>query len=77
MRTHVDPRLMSRAVYDFPVKYGIRDYSSIQNHFGGLVKAGDILNSVDLMGKVVLITGGNSGLGELESNICDLARETK
>ncbi len=55
---------MTQSVYDFPNKYGIRDYPSIQNHFSNLIKADDVVKDTDLDGKVVIVTGANSGLGE-------------
>lgn len=64
MCVSVDPRLISKAVYDFPVKYGIKNYPSVQNFFRPLVKSSEILKDVDLDRKVVVVTGANSGLGE-------------
>lgn len=60
----VDPRLISKAVYDYPKKYGLKSYTSVQNFFRPLVRSGEILKEVDLDGKVVVVTGANSGLGE-------------
>lgn len=72
MRTFVDPRLITKAVYDFPAIYGIKDYMSIkQPYFSPLVKADDVLKDVDLEGKVVIVTGANSGLGKLKT-FCNL-----
>ncbi len=66
MCTSVDPRLLSKAVYDFPLKYSIKDYTSIKNFFHSLVKADDVMKSVSMEGKVVIVTGANSGLGECD-----------
>ncbi len=63
MCTIVDPRLITKAVYDFPSKYAITDYPSIQNFFRSLVTADEVAKGVDLEGKVVIVTGGNSGIG--------------
>ena len=64
MCTIVDPRLITKAVYDFPSKYAITDYPSIQNYFRPLVKAEEVVKGLDLQGKVAIVTGGNSGIGE-------------
>lgn len=59
---------MSKAVYDFPRRYGIRSYTSIRNVFRSLVKASQIVKDVDLQDKVAIITGANSGLGIVPEN---------
>lgn len=64
MCTFVDPRLISKSVYDFPIRYGIKSYPSIQNFFRSLVKAAEVIKGVELEGRVVIVTGANSGLGE-------------
>ena len=64
VRTHVDPRLLTKSVEDFPKQFGIQQYRSVRNSFNSLVKADKVLNDVNLSDKVVMITGGNSGLGK-------------
>ena len=64
MCVNLDPRLITKTVYDFPEKYGLRDYTSVQHFFRPLAKAGEICKDVDLEGRVVIVTGANSGLGE-------------
>ena len=64
MSTVVDPRILSKVVFDFPARYDIKPYTSIKNMFRPLVKAAHILKSVNLRGKVAVVTGANSGLGK-------------
>ena len=64
MSTIVDPRLLSKIVFDFPVRYDIKPYTSVKNMFRPLVKAAHVLRDVDLHNKVAVVTGANSGLGE-------------
>lgn len=64
MSTVVDPRLLSKIVFDFPVRYDIKPYTSVKNMFRPLVKAAHVLRDVDLHSKVAVVTGANSGLGE-------------
>lgn len=63
VRTSVDPRLITKAVNEFPKRYGISGYRSIRNSFNSLVKADSVLKDVDLSNTVAVVTGGNSGLG--------------
>ncbi len=63
VRSYVDPRLFSKEVDEFPKRFGIQPYCSIRNSFNSLVRADKILNNLDLSDKVVMVTGGNSGLG--------------
>jgi hypothetical protein len=60
----VDPRLISKAVYDYPERYDLKKYTSVQNFFRPLVKAAEILKDMDLDRKVIVVTGASSGLGE-------------
>lgn len=64
MSTAVDPRILSKVVFDFPARYDIKPYTSIKNMFRPLVKAAHILRSIDLCNKVAMVTGANSGLGK-------------
>lgn len=66
MSTTVDPRLLSKVVFDFPVRYDIKPFTSVKNMFRPLVKAAHVIRSVDLHNKVAIVTGANSGLG----NVC-------
>ena len=70
IRTWLDPRLMNRAVYRVPDKYGIEPHASIRNNFRDIVKARKVLEDVDLSDKVVIVTGANSGLGEYNVFAC-------
>ena len=63
MSTIVDPRLLSKVVFDFPKRYDIKSYTSVKNMFRPLVKASHVLRSVDLHNTVAIVTGANSGLG--------------
>ncbi len=65
----MDPRLFSKEVDDFPKRFGIQDYRSIRNSFNSLVRADKVLHDVDLSDKVVIVTGGNTGLGNPPFNI--------
>ena len=64
MSSFLDPRLMNKAVYEFPRVYGINPYTSIRNIFRSLVKAGHVLKDVELQDQVAIVTGANSGLGD-------------
>ena len=63
MSTTVDPRILSKVIFDFPKRYGIKPYTSVKNMFRPLVKAVHVLKDVDLQNKVAVVTGANSGLG--------------
>lgn len=71
--TSVDPRLTNKAVYDRPFKYGIKDHTSVQNFFRPLVTAEEVCKGVNLEGKVVVVTGANSGLGKCLSGLVVLS----
>lgn len=63
MSTFVDPRILTKVVFDFPERYGIKPYTSVRNMFRPLVKAAQVLNGFDLECKIAIVTGANSGLG--------------
>ncbi len=62
LRTWVDPRLMSKSVYDFPGKFGVEPHTSIRSRFQNM-KTKDLLKDIDAAGVVAIVTGANSGLG--------------
>ena len=64
LRTFVDPRLITGAVYDHPDRYGVTFHTSIRNKFRSLARATEVLQDVNLSQKVAIVTGANSGLGE-------------
>ena len=64
LRTLVDPRLITGAVYDHMDRYGVMFHASIRNKFRSLVSATEVLRDVNLNQKVAIVTGANSGLGE-------------
>ena len=70
MSTTVDPRLLSKVVFDFPVRYDIKPFTSVKNMFRPLVKAAHVIRSVDLHNKVAIVTGANSGLGKFCECVC-------
>lgn len=65
MSTSIDPRILSKVVFDFPKRYDIKPYTSVRNMFRPLVKAAHVLKGVDLQDKTAIVTGANSGLGRL------------
>lgn len=60
-------------MYDRPFKYGIKDHTSVQNFFRPLVTAEEVCKGVNLEGKVVVVTGANSGLGKCLVTACNIA----
>lgn len=61
--TKVDPRLLNKMAYDFPEQYGIRSFNPLQHRLKPYSKADDVLENIELQGKVAIVTGANSGLG--------------
>ena len=64
IRSRIDPRLLSSAAYKFPDKYELRPFKSLRHRFKPHVKAREILAQVNLSGKIAIVTGANSGLGQ-------------
>ena len=60
----VDPRLLSRVAYDFPELYGIKSFPAIRHRFRPYVRAETVLKGIELGGKVAIVTGASSGIGE-------------
>ena len=60
----VDPRLLNRTAYDFPELYGIKSFPAIRHRFRPYVKAEAVLKSVELGGKIAIVTGASSGIGK-------------
>jgi WW domain-containing oxidoreductase len=61
--TKIDPRLLSKTAYDYPDEYGIRSFNPLQHRIKPYARASDVLEGVDLKGKVAMVTGASSGLG--------------
>ena len=62
--TKTDPRLLNKTAYDFPEQYGIRCFSPLRKHgIKPYATADEVLKDISLSGKVAIVTGGNSGLG--------------
>ena len=64
VRSRADPRLLSRAAYDFPELYGIKSFPAIRHRFRPYVKAEAVLKGIELGGKVAIVTGASSGIGK-------------
>lgn len=69
MSTIVDPRILTKVVFDFPKRYHIKPQNSIKNMFRPLVKATHVLKGIDLRNKVAIVTGASSGLGKWSKDV--------